>query len=186
MTQQDSQEFLSSMLDWLKEEVNRASKPNATPGQIVVDNGDISAARRHWVNFVERNQSVIDKLFCGQTRSVVKCFLCKGESVTYSHFTMLTLPLPEHTNKTSVKECLELYLKESFVSDYKCGVCDRSGKASTKTDIVKLPSYLIIHLSRFQQTMTGTRKKYNIVQFDLNDVNFGHYGLPGFDNRHHR
>ena len=44
--------------------------------------------------------SSLVQLFCGQTRSVVKCFLCQGESVTYREFTNLTLPLPEHSNRS--------------------------------------------------------------------------------------
>ena len=32
-------------------------------------------------------------------RSVVKCFICMGESVTYREFTNLTLPLPENSNR---------------------------------------------------------------------------------------
>ena len=179
--QQDSQEFLSSMLDWLQMEVNRVAKPSPMPEQIVVDKGDVSAAKSHWINYMERNQSI--KLFCGQTHSVIKCFICDGESVNYSHFTLLTLPLPEHTNKTSVRECLELYLKEDSLSDYKCEFCKRSGKVTKKTDIVKLPALLIIHLNRFRHDGT---KKENFVHFDLRNVNIGQYAVPGFENRNNR
>ena len=90
------------------------------PEQNSKDKQDVAAARRHWINYLERNQSIIVQvlclpligqysayntvfslvqLFCGQTRSVVKCFLCQGESVTYREFTNLTLPLPEHSNR---------------------------------------------------------------------------------------
>ena len=69
------------------------------PEQNSKDKSDVMAARRHWRNYLERNQSIIVQLFCGQTRSVVKCFLCLGESVTYREFTNLTLPLPETSNR---------------------------------------------------------------------------------------
>ena len=174
------------MLEWLHDDVNRVAKPSDMPEQNIKDKRDVKAAKRHWINYLERNQSIIVQLFCGQTRSVVKCFLCNGESVTYSHFTMLTLPLPEHTNRTSVRECLELYLKEDSVSDYKCELCKRSGKVTKKIDIVKLPPLLIIHLSRFYHEGMYTRKKQNFVHFDLKNVNIGQYAVPGFENRHDR
>ena len=79
------------------------------------DKQDVAAARRHWINYLERNQSIIVQLFCGQTRSVVKCFLCQGESVTHREFTNLTLPLPEHSNRTSLRECMDLYLREARI-----------------------------------------------------------------------
>ena len=75
---------------------------------------------------------------------MVKCFQCNGESVTYNHFTMLTLPLPEHNNSTSVIECFQLFLKEEDINDFKCYICKRSGKVTKKTDIVKLPPLLSI------------------------------------------
>lgn len=69
------------------------------PEQNIKDRRDVAAARRHWINYLERNQSIIVQLFCGQTRSVVRCFLCNGESVTYREFTNLTLLLPENSNR---------------------------------------------------------------------------------------
>ena len=156
------------------------------PEQNIKDKKDVNAAKRHWINYLERNQSIIVQLFCGQTRSVVKCFLCNGESVTYSHFTMLTLPLPEHRSRASVRECLELYLREETVNEYKCDICKRSGKVTKKIDIVKLPPLLIIHLSRFYQDGLYMRKKQNIVHFDLKNVDFGQHAVPGFDNRNDR
>ena len=136
------------------------------PEQNCTDKRDITAANRHWRNYLERNQSIIVQLFCGQTRSVVRCFLCGGESVTYREFTNLTLPLPENSNRcqrqsrltawrchqyicrTSLRECMELYLKEEKIDEFKCDICKRTGKVTKKTDIVKFPPLLIIHLSR--------------------------------------
>ena len=136
------------------------------PEQNCTDKRDLTAANRHWRNYLERNQSIIVQLFCGQTRSVVRCFLCGGESVTYREFTNLTLPLPENSNRcqfslglqlgdniniycrTSLRECMELYLKEEKIDEFKCDICKRTGKVTKKTDIVKFPPLLIIHLSR--------------------------------------
>ena len=48
----------------------------------------------------------------------------------------------------SLGECLEMYLKEERIDEFKCDLCKRTGKVSKKTDIVKFPPLLIIHLSR--------------------------------------
>ena len=77
----------------------QVARPSAMPEQDNTDSADVSAAKRHWQNYLERNQSIIVQLFCGQTRSIVRCFSCGGESVTYREFTNLTLPLPEHSSR---------------------------------------------------------------------------------------
>ena len=41
------------------------------PEQNSKDKRDVMAARRHWRNYLERNQSIIVQLFCGQTRSEI-------------------------------------------------------------------------------------------------------------------
>ena len=41
-----------------------------------------------------------------------------------------------------------MYLKEERIEEFKCDLCKRTGKVSKKTDIVKFPPLLIIHLSR--------------------------------------
>ena len=42
-----------------------------------------------------------------------------------------------------------MYLKEERIEEFKCDLCKRTGKVTKKTDIVKFPPLLIIHLSRF-------------------------------------
>merc|ERR1712141_59472 len=121
--QQDSHEFVSKLLEWLHGDTNRVQRPSKEPEQNWKDKMDIKAARQHWRNYLERNQSIVVQLFCGQSRSVVKCFLCMGESVTYREFTNLTLPLPENSNRTSLRECLEMYLKEERIEEFKCDLC---------------------------------------------------------------
>ena len=97
--QQDSHEFVSKLLEWLHSDTNRIVRPSKEPEQNNTDSRDKSAAKKHWRNYLERNQSIIVQLFCGQTRSTVKCFSCSAESVTYREFTNLTLPMPETTSR---------------------------------------------------------------------------------------
>ena len=105
--------------------MNKVARPNVMPEQNIKDPRDVAAAGRHWMNYLERNQSIIVQLFCGQTRSMVRCFLCNGESITYREFTNLTLPLPENSNKTNLQECMEMLLKEENIDEFKCDICNR-------------------------------------------------------------
>ena len=54
--QQDSHEFLCAMLEWLHDDVNRVAKPSDMPEQNIKDKRDVKAAKRHWINYLERNQ----------------------------------------------------------------------------------------------------------------------------------
>merc|ERR1712059_165703 len=182
--QQDSHEFCSKLLEWLHEDTNKVVRPSKEPEQNFRDSRDKGAAVTHWRNYLERNQSIIVQLFCGQTRSVLTCLSCQGESVTYREFTNLTLPLPETSNRISLRECFEEYLREEIIEEVTCESCKKTGRASKKTDIVKLPPLLVIHLSRFYQDGMYTRKKQNFVHFDLKNLNIGQYAKEGFENKH--
>jgi len=181
--QQDSHEFVSKLLEWLHSDTNRIARPSKEPEQNNTDSRDKAAARKHWRNYLERNQSIIVQLFCGQTRSTVTCFSCKAESVTYREFTNLTLPLPETNGRVSLKECFEEFLREEILEMFTCDRCKKAGKASKKTDIVKLPPLLVLHLSRFYQDGLYTRKKQNLVNFELRNLNVGQFAIDGFDNK---
>ena len=43
---------------------------------------------------------------------------------------------------------MDLYLREERIDEVKCDICKQTGKVTKKTDIVKFPPLLIIHLSR--------------------------------------
>jgi len=181
--QQDSHEFVSKLLEWLHSDTNRIVRPSKEPEQNNTDSRDRAAAKKHWRNYLERNQSIIVQLFCGQTRSTVTCFSCKAESVTYREFTNLTLPLPETNGRVSLKECFEEFLREEILDMFTCDRCKKAGKASKKTDIVKLPPLLVLHLSRFYQDGLYTRKKQNLVNFELRNLNVGQFAIDGFENK---
>ena len=155
--QQDSHEFVSKLLEWLHGDTNRVQRPSKEPEQNWKDKMDIKAARQHWRNYLERNQSIVVQLFCGQTRSVLTCLSCRGESVTYREFTNLTLPLPETSARVNLRDCFHELLKEERIDEFNCEQCKRSRPHSKKIDIVKLPPLLVLHLSRFYQEGLYTR-----------------------------
>merc|ERR1719317_1613156 len=57
--QQDSHEFVSKLLEWLHSDTNRIVRPSKEPEQNNTDSRDRAAAKKHWRNYLERNQSII-------------------------------------------------------------------------------------------------------------------------------
>ena len=98
--QQDSQEYLSFMIDSLHEELNlRLKKP-------YISNPDSkgrrvqSLALENWSNTLKREWSLMLFLFYGQMRSNLTCKQCRNESSTFEIFSNVPLSLPEPTQMT--------------------------------------------------------------------------------------
>nr|WOG36174.1 uncharacterized protein [Candida metapsilosis] len=98
--QQDSQEFLSWLLDALHEDLNRIQKkPYCEKPELKDDEVDDKEAIARlsetcWNQHKQRNDSVITDLFTGLYESVLVCPDCGKTSITFDPFSDLTLPLP--------------------------------------------------------------------------------------------
>ncbi len=98
--QQDSQEFLSFLVDGLHEDLNRVIKKPYTENPESDDKtvGDPEAIRALGEKFGEnhkaRNDSVAMDLFSGFYKNTMVCPLCDKVSITFDPFSLLTLQLP--------------------------------------------------------------------------------------------
>ncbi|CAI8499225.1 unnamed protein product [Hanseniaspora opuntiae] len=100
-SQQDSQEFLTFLLDGLHEDLNRIKeKPyveNPSSG-LDFDVNDkeklLALAKETWEKYKLRNDSIVLDLFVGLYQSTLKCPDCKNVSVTFDPFNDLSLPIP--------------------------------------------------------------------------------------------
>ena len=94
--QQDSQEFMSFLLDGLHEDLNLVKKKPYV--EKIDDDGktsDVELATQQWEFYRKRNQSKIHDIFHGQIKSTVKCLHCGKEGRTFDPICFLSLPLPE-------------------------------------------------------------------------------------------
>lgn len=98
--QQDSQEFLSWLLDALHEDLNRiyhkpyCEKPELKDEDIENPSAIIDLALTCWDQHKQRNDSIIVDLFTGMYQSTLVCPDCSKTSITFDPFNDLTLPLP--------------------------------------------------------------------------------------------
>lgn len=98
--QQDSQEFLSWLLDALHEDLNRIhvkpynDKPELKDDEIDDPLAIVRLANICWDLHKLRNDSIIVDLFTGMYKSTLVCPDCSKTSITFDPFNDLTLPLP--------------------------------------------------------------------------------------------
>jgi ubiquitin carboxyl-terminal hydrolase 4/11/15 len=102
--QQDSQEFMSFLVDALHEDMNRIHK------KPYIENPDSDDSRVHDEDYIKelgnifrenyrkRNDSVIHDLFNGFYKNTMVCPICDKVSITFDPYLLLTLQLPlEHS-----------------------------------------------------------------------------------------
>ncbi|KAM9929011.1 hypothetical protein OXX59_001451 [Metschnikowia pulcherrima] len=98
--QQDSQEFLSWLLDALHEDLNRIydkpylEKPELNDGDVNNSSAISELAAKCWAQHKQRNDSIIVDLFTGLYQSTLICPDCSKQSISFDPFNDMTLPLP--------------------------------------------------------------------------------------------
>ena len=129
--QQDSQEFISILLDQLHEDLNRISnKPYVELLEKQPNEDDIIASKRWWDLHKKREDSIIIDLFNGQLKSETTCQVCGKSSITYDPFMFLCLPLPKTKTNFVFKIFWGIECK-TFIFEYfdKCTLLDLKNKA---------------------------------------------------------
>lgn len=107
-TQEDSQEFLLTVLDELHQDLNSFtsnSLPSNEESTKNESNHFISMAKcengeKELLSYLCNNQSIVSDFFVGQFRSSVQCFKCKNVSHSFDIFMSLSLPIPVQNDTT--------------------------------------------------------------------------------------
>ncbi len=112
--QQDSQEFISFLLNELHEDLNiAANKPYIEKNDNLFFNSDFEEFKYNKNNFLDRNQSIIIDLFYGMFKSTIVCpnENCKKVSKSYEPYSFISIPI---NLKPRDKEIYIYFIFEKF------------------------------------------------------------------------
>lgn len=149
--QHDSHEFLMHLIGELQDE--------ETPKNLPKFDGDHNqnpnrTMQEVYEDYFTSNPSIIDKLFTGISRSVVRCGSCGYESIMLKPISAISLHLSSNIDK-SLKSFFAVCQFDSK-NMYKCEKCDKKTKAKFYTEMCHLPEVLVFHMKRFE--LTGSKK----------------------------
>ena len=171
--QNDSQEFCRIFLEDLSTELNEAKNKNIYRTLTNTDNkSKIVKDNEFFINFKERENSIINDLFYSQ---IITSFKCKCGSEIYSFQKIMDFPLllPENVNQINIKNLLNNYFKSEVVDfEKKCDKCQQILKHNKEMRISRPPEILILSLQRINET---TKKKNNCAVAFAEQLNIYEY-----------
>ena len=101
---QDAHEYLLKLLNKLHEDLNRITIKNYLQlEEKLREETDEIASKRWWDYNKSREDSIINDLFQGQYKTIIKCSNCGKESIKYEEFLTLGLPIPTKKSQIQIK-----------------------------------------------------------------------------------
>lgn len=187
--QQDSQEFLTFLLDGLHEDLNLVQQrpPAIELGEAQQAELDRLppqlASVAEWSMYRRRNDSVIVDAFQGQLRNHLQCLTCGKTSTTYNAFLSLSLPVAHGrgVHSTTLMQCLDAFVREEVLDKsnaWNCPRCKKPRRATKKLSLSRLPPILVVHLKRFTYKGPVTNKISTPVHFPTTGLDLSNYMPP--------
>jgi len=93
--QQDSGELVNYLVDLLSEDLNRVVDKQYSEYSEEEGRSDEVIAAEYWSNMQGRNNSIINDLMTGQTKSTVTCLTCGFISITFDPMSSVIAPIPQ-------------------------------------------------------------------------------------------
>lgn len=154
--QQDAQEFLLFLLDKLHEELAvKPVDPMAHVNKLLLN---VSATDREeylkwYSNLVEHEgESPISDMFQGHVQSRLVCNKCGYKSLSYSPFSILSLPIPStRGNGVDLTDCLRYFTQDEVLSGenaWHCPKCNKDGPRENPMDVVFQPKRGMFRMRR--------------------------------------
>lgn len=141
--QQDAQELLLFILDKFHEE-NCSIQENDDIDYLKDWKIDVCARDRKayldwYKDLVKREQrSMFNNIFQGHLQDKLRCNTCGYESVLYSLFTILSLPIPQISGRiVKLEDCLNHFTKDEVMygeNAWKCPECKKKARAEKAND----------------------------------------------------
>lgn len=191
---QDSQEFLTFLLNSIEEEISKKIK--FIPGRSINENIDLQnqfklsidykkinnnlinlIAISMWNKFIKNEFSIIKNLFGGMTYNYTTCEYCKNKNHNFDIFQILQISIPinnpNDTNIYTLDDCLNYLIKTEQMDDnnkISCDFCGIKNKAYNNTYLWKPPKILIIQIKRFMVNNYGiiSQKIQNKIEYPIN------------------
>ncbi|KAL5491640.1 hypothetical protein EMCRGX_G016971, partial [Ephydatia muelleri] len=178
-TQQDSQEFLLSLLEQLHAATKVPCSEDPCSSSTEIDaciSGNVEAERK-WTEYLNKHgKSVVVELFEGQFQSSMKCKGCGEFTYKFDPFMFLPTPIPstEHERPPlTLRDCLGVMFKEETFDGkaWSCSKCHQKTDMTRKLSISRMPQIVMIYLKRFQNDKYGRRVKLNTsVEIPFRDL----------------
>ena len=116
--------------------------------------------------------NLIENIFQGSLKKIIKCSNCKNEYEFFEPFFSLSIPIPNWNSNInhpiSLESCLELFFDEEMIEDWFCEKCKMKTNSLLTTQIFKIPKVLIIHIIKPFQSSSYYNKQY--IKFPLEDL----------------
>ncbi|XP_064398355.1 ubiquitin carboxyl-terminal hydrolase 15-like isoform X3 [Halichondria panicea] len=148
LVEHDANELLAILLDSLHEDLNLV-KTKLSIDMTVPTKGreEQDIAEEWWHKHLQRNQSMIVKLFQGQLRTTLECSKCKQTSKTFDPFTTLSLQLPPFKGTRNIYVCLVRSNPFQSVMKYKLKLLKNGRIMDLKTKLGSLCDIEASHLA---------------------------------------
>lgn len=126
---------------------------------------------------LNRDNSIVTDLFCGQLLSKTRCTSCDYESLAFDNYWDLALSfLKGSTSKTHLHDMIGQFLKEEELDDlFYCERCKTRRKSKKKFVIWRLPKILVIQLKRFEYTQYRRDKINKSITFPVKCLDLGDF-----------
>lgn len=181
--QQDAQESLSLILDYLHEglkydvEINYSGAVENSLDEIVVE------SIKNWKNDLQNKYSIIADLFFGQFVNKIMSLENHNNdeiiSKKFEMFSILTIPIYGKTLYDSMSKYFE---KEILESKYLDETNNKYINAYRQIKLMIVPKFLIIVLKRYKTNNNGgLMKSQSMVSFPFDDLDLSAY-CEGYDN----
>ena len=179
--QQDSQEILSYILDFIHESLKY--EVDISYEGIIENEVDslMIESIQAWKNLLKNNYSFLVDIFFGQfvvyTGGVEGLKKDTILSRTFELFNVINLPIHDSSIYTSMDHFFGKELLDTPILDEKTGSKE---KAYRQIKMMKIPNYLIIVLKRYKKTSNFLAKENQKVIFPIEELDLSNY-TDGYD-----